>query len=66
MATRKTDPIAPRDAATVRMANNCEGHVRILQEQRITAREMIHLAHDMVALATSMRKLGPLVLPLAR
>jgi hypothetical protein len=63
MAIRKTYPIAPRDAATVRMANNCEGHVRILQAQRIKAREMIHLAHDMVALAASMRKFRRLVLP---
>jgi hypothetical protein len=45
------------------MIKDCEGHVRILQQQRIKAREMILLAHDMVALATSMRKLGPLVLP---
>ena len=63
MATRRTFPIYPRDAATVQLAKDCEGHVRILQEQRITAREMIHLAHDMIALATSMRKFNRLVLP---
>ena len=63
MATRRTFPIYPRDAATVQLAKDCEGHVRILQEQRITARQMIHLAHDMIALATSMRKFRRLVLP---
>jgi hypothetical protein len=63
MATRRFFPSHPRDAATLQMIKDCEGHVRILQEQRIKAREMILLAHDMVALATSMRKLGPLVLP---
>jgi hypothetical protein len=63
MATRRTFPSHRRDTATLQMIKDCEGHVRILQEQRIKAREMILLAHDMVALATSMRKLGPLVLP---
>jgi hypothetical protein len=63
MATRRTFPTHPRDAATVQMVKDCEGHMRILQQQRTKAREMILLAHDMVALATSMRKLGPLVLP---
>jgi len=62
MATRRF-PTHPRDAATVQMVKDCEGHMRILQQQRIKAREMIHLAQDMVALATSMRKLGPVVLP---
>jgi hypothetical protein len=61
--TRRTFPTHPRDAATVQMVKDCEGHMRILQQQRIKAREMIHLAQDMVALATSMRKLGPVVLP---
>lgn len=63
MAIRLTVPIFPRDAAALQLAKDCEGHLRILQEQRIKAREMILLAHDMVALATSMRKMGPLVLP---
>jgi hypothetical protein len=63
MATRRTFPIYPRDAATVQLAKDCEAHLRILQEQRIKAREMIHLAHDMVTLATSMRKFSRLVLP---
>jgi hypothetical protein len=63
MATRRTFPIHPRDAATVQMIKDCEGHIRILQEQRIKAREMILLAHDMVALATSMRKIDQLLLP---
>jgi len=63
MATRRNFPTHSRDAATLQLAKDCEGHVRILQEQRIKAREMILLAHDMVALATSMRKLGPVVLP---
>jgi hypothetical protein len=63
MATRRTFPIHPRDAATLQLAKDCEGHVRILQEQRTNAREMIKLAHDMVALATSMRRLRRLVLP---
>ena len=63
MATRRTFPTHPRDAATVQMVKDCEGHMRILQQQRIKAREMIHLAQDMVALATSMRKLGPVALP---
>lgn len=63
MAIRRIFPIYQRDAATVRLAKDCEGHLRILHDQRITAREMIHLAHDMVALATSMRKIGRLLLP---
>jgi len=63
MAIRRTHPIYPRDAAALQLAKDCEGHLRILQEQRIKAREMILLAHDMAALAASMRKLGPLVLP---
>jgi hypothetical protein len=63
MANRRTFDIYKRDAASVQLAKECEGHVRILQEQRIKAREMIHLAHDMVALATSMRKFSRLVLP---
>jgi hypothetical protein len=63
MAIRRTFPSHHRDAPTLRLVTECEGHVRILQEQRIKAREMILLAHDMVALATSMRKLGRLVLP---
>lgn len=63
MATRRSFPSHRRDAATLQLAKDCEGHVRILQEQRIKAREMILLAHDMVALATSMRKIDRLLLP---
>ena len=63
MATRQTYPIHPRDPATVQMVKDCERHVRILQDQQTKAREMIKLAHDMVAMATSMRGLGRLVLP---
>jgi hypothetical protein len=63
MVIRMSFPPHRRDAATLQLAKDCEGHVRILQEQRITAREMIHLARDMVALATSMRKINRLLLP---
>jgi len=63
MAIRKSFPSDRQDAATLQFAKDCEGHLRILQEQRIKAREMIHEAHDMVALAISMRKVGRLLLP---
>jgi hypothetical protein len=63
MATRRTYPIPQRDPATVQMANNCERHVRILQEQVDKAREMTKLAHDMVVHAISMRKAARRVLP---
>jgi len=63
MANRRNFPIYQRDAASVQLAKDCEGHMRILHEQRIKAREMIHLAHDTVALAASMRKFRRLVLP---
>ena len=55
MATRRTSPTPVRDAATVKMAIDCERHVRILQEQLSRAREMTKLANEMVAHAASMR-----------
>ena len=55
MATRRISPSPARDAATVKMATDCERHVRILQEQLSRAREMTKLANEMVAHAASMR-----------
>ena len=63
MATRRICPTPARDAATVKMASNCERHVRIMQEQLNRAREMTKLAHEMVAHAVSMRVAARRVLP---